>query len=645
MPAKPSVFISYRRSDSKTITGRITDRLVDAFGESYIFKDSLSIGPGDDFRGKIRDGVGQAIVVLVIIGPNWLTVTEKDSLSLRRLDNPEDWVRIEVETALERAANASVRLIPILVEGASIPSPTELPFALRELAFKAAVTVREDPDFHSDMGKLINFLNTQMPVVSTPPVIKEQSNNTQQKRLLEAAMPACSTLGADTQLKVKISLLDSIGLRGELPEVLPCGDIIQQGDVLSSQFEMRFHKDKGSGVIITSTLCVEVSADDFQVSLPRAPVNKICDMGQFELHVPPTDDSRTLNFHLKPKSVKKTGLSLVYIHIFQNGESIADTAVQTHIVNNLDEMPICGDWRLSTIPASHLFVSPKHQHLMQALPALGLIAVVAMIVLFSLILPSVNSQRDTNATSTALANETHTLISTQTPISTIDLTATVTLTNTLKPTATFTLSPTATQTLTPTIVPSETSTPTQVATRVIEDFEHGIANWVAMRTGNPNETAKSIAPSSEYGYEPGALYGTFDFGNTNEPNPRATYYTVFASPQNWSGYEELHVRVRYMSNVSGSSLKATIVIWTGSELCYFEDGNFQSVSMTNIELVFKLSEDLNKNCSHEARYDQPLAGANQSVSGLAIVFIPSSANNDFAGAVLIEKIWLIHRIP
>ncbi len=314
-------------------------------------------------------------------------------------------------------------------------------------------------------------------------LLEKQSNNAQPKRLLEAAMPACSTLGADTQLKVKISLLDSIGLKGELPEVLPCGDIIQQADVLSSRFEMRFQKDEGSGVILTSMLCVEVSADDFQVSLPRVQVNKICDTGQFELHVPPTDDSRTLNFQLKPKSVKKIGLSIVYVYIFQNGESIADIAVQTHIVNNLNEMPICGDWRLT---ASTLYVSreadtyfklgvdtitPTHdlnadqisklaasedqqvtpiesqtpdtgtvaeskinpssimpRHLMQVLTALGSIAVVAMIVLFSVILPSVNNQRDTNATSTALTNATNTLISKQTPISTIDLTATATLT-------------------------------------------------------------------------------------------------------------------------------------------------------------------------------------------------------------------------
>jgi hypothetical protein len=149
------IFISYRRTDSATIAGRIYDRLVDEFGEDNVFKDTYGITPGDDFRGVIREQVALCDVVLVIIGTIWLNITEADNPALRRLDNPADWVRIEVETALQRN---SARVIPVLVNGASMPREVDLPPVLDQLAFRNGISVREDPDFRPDMNRLIDAI-------------------------------------------------------------------------------------------------------------------------------------------------------------------------------------------------------------------------------------------------------------------------------------------------------------------------------------------------------------------------------------------------------------------------------------------------------------------------------------------------------
>ena len=94
--------------------------------EDRIFKDANSIRPGDDFVEKINAAVGACVVLLAVIGKRWLTVTGEDGR--RRLDDPGDFVRLEIETALTRR----VRVIPVLVDGAQMPRAAELPSSLGE---------------------------------------------------------------------------------------------------------------------------------------------------------------------------------------------------------------------------------------------------------------------------------------------------------------------------------------------------------------------------------------------------------------------------------------------------------------------------------------------------------------------------------
>lgn len=149
------IFISYRRADSQAITGRIYDRLVAAFGKANVFKDVDSIPPGSTFVEVLDKELGQCNVMLVVIGRQWVTIT--DETGNRRLDNPEDFVRLEVERGLSRE---DMLFIPVLVDGAGNPGPNDLPPSLRDLSERQSVTVRHDPDFHRDMDRLITLLGS-----------------------------------------------------------------------------------------------------------------------------------------------------------------------------------------------------------------------------------------------------------------------------------------------------------------------------------------------------------------------------------------------------------------------------------------------------------------------------------------------------
>lgn len=149
----PAVFISYRRSDSQTITERIHDRLGAQLGAGAVFKDIGSIPAGADFRQHIRTRLGSAKVMLVIVGPDWANAV--DEAGRRRLQDPQDLVRLEVAGALQRS---DMRVIPVLVLGARMPEPEDLPEDLRPLCFRNNLPVRNDPDFDGDVDRLLDAI-------------------------------------------------------------------------------------------------------------------------------------------------------------------------------------------------------------------------------------------------------------------------------------------------------------------------------------------------------------------------------------------------------------------------------------------------------------------------------------------------------
>jgi hypothetical protein len=149
----PRIFISYRRSDSQAITGRIYDRLIAAFGQGNIFKDVDRIPPGSTFAEVLEAELNKCNVLLVIIGRSWASI--QNEAGRKRLDDPEDFVRVEVEKGLHRN---DLLVVPVLVDDASIPHSNDLPDSLDQLVSLQVVKVRHDPDFHRDMNRLIDFL-------------------------------------------------------------------------------------------------------------------------------------------------------------------------------------------------------------------------------------------------------------------------------------------------------------------------------------------------------------------------------------------------------------------------------------------------------------------------------------------------------
>ncbi|MEM9768950.1 MAG: toll/interleukin-1 receptor domain-containing protein [Cyanobacteria bacterium P01_D01_bin.71] len=149
MPLPNSIFISYRRSDSNDIVGRIYDRLREHFGKAIVFKDVDSIPYGDDFRIHLVRTVGQCQVLVAVIGSTWFKTLQERLIG----KDQQDWVRTEIETALGK--EIAIPVIPLLVGGANMPNENDLPKGLKSLAHRNAIQVRPDPDFHMDLDRLI----------------------------------------------------------------------------------------------------------------------------------------------------------------------------------------------------------------------------------------------------------------------------------------------------------------------------------------------------------------------------------------------------------------------------------------------------------------------------------------------------------
>ena len=155
--AREAIFIGYRREDTADVAGRIYDALSARFGKGRIFKDVDNLRPGADFGDHIRAMLPRCRVGLILIGPNWIETA--DEQGYRRLDDPNDWVRIEIELALD---TPGLDVVPVLVNGARMPRADELPRSLHPLLRRHAAIIRRDPDFHDDVGRLATALRASV---------------------------------------------------------------------------------------------------------------------------------------------------------------------------------------------------------------------------------------------------------------------------------------------------------------------------------------------------------------------------------------------------------------------------------------------------------------------------------------------------
>jgi beta-lactam-binding protein with PASTA domain len=145
------IFISYRREESAGHAGRMYDRLREKFGKERVFMDVSAIEPGIDFGEAIDRAVGSCAVLLVVIGRRWLECS--DATGRRRLDDPKDFIRLEVGVALRR----SIRVIPVLVQDAAMPEESDLPDDLQALARRNAIEIN-DTHWDSDLAFLVETL-------------------------------------------------------------------------------------------------------------------------------------------------------------------------------------------------------------------------------------------------------------------------------------------------------------------------------------------------------------------------------------------------------------------------------------------------------------------------------------------------------
>jgi TIR domain len=149
------VFLCYRRDDSAGYTGRVQDRLVQEFRRDLLFMDVDAIPLGVNFATVLRNEVAKCEVLLAVMGPNWLNARNEDGT--RRLDDPHDFVRIEIGAALQR----NIPVIPILLDGAKVPKANQLPKDLEELSMRNGLDVRH-ASFHNDIDRLVRGLKVQL---------------------------------------------------------------------------------------------------------------------------------------------------------------------------------------------------------------------------------------------------------------------------------------------------------------------------------------------------------------------------------------------------------------------------------------------------------------------------------------------------
>jgi CHASE2 domain-containing sensor protein len=152
-PVAWTYFISYRRSQDSFAAAQIKQALEESLKRNAVFLDT-DLSPGADWPRRLRDAVGSCNVVLVLIGPGW--VTASDSSGGRRLDDPGDWVRLEVEAALERP---DIKIVPVLLDGASMPGHSELPNSLQSLVDREGFRLEGGRQFLSEIGRLLDTID------------------------------------------------------------------------------------------------------------------------------------------------------------------------------------------------------------------------------------------------------------------------------------------------------------------------------------------------------------------------------------------------------------------------------------------------------------------------------------------------------
>jgi len=202
---QPKIFISYRRADSRPYTGRIYDYLERQFGVDNVFYDVDTIRGGSVFPEVLSEKLAEADVVVVVIGTLWEDIREHDNPDLRRLENPDDFVRMEVQQSLAEPYTA---VIPTLVGGADMPQ--NLPDDIAELKLINAVRLEDDPLFRKSMQTLMDTIRTTADEIQQAKreATEQESAETHQQKLEKLKKNRITTDALLSHLLIKREALE-----------------------------------------------------------------------------------------------------------------------------------------------------------------------------------------------------------------------------------------------------------------------------------------------------------------------------------------------------------------------------------------------------------------------------------------------------
>ena len=180
-----TIFISYRRENTAGEARALFNDLVARLGENSVFMDVDNIALGRDFRSALQETTASCDLMLVLIGRNWADA--KDEGGRTRLENPADYVRLEIEAALRR----NIAVTPVLVQGAHMPAPEDLPAEIRDLAYRNGFELSHNR-WESDVGEMVRRLDLDGPEGGrqVKPVALEQSARAPSGSLDICAAPA-----------------------------------------------------------------------------------------------------------------------------------------------------------------------------------------------------------------------------------------------------------------------------------------------------------------------------------------------------------------------------------------------------------------------------------------------------------------------
>lgn len=195
MTEKVAMFISYRRDDSAGHVGRLHDALAARYGSQQIFVDIDHIGPGEDFVRALDDAVAKSMVMLVVIGKRWIV----DESGYSRLQNPNDFVRLEVVAALRR----DIMVIPVLVQGAAMPTARELPRDLHDLTTRNAIEL-SDLRWKEDTARLIADLDRIVKALYAPKKLDSKTPSAPRRKWVKWVVPAVLLVGAVGYVRSKM---------------------------------------------------------------------------------------------------------------------------------------------------------------------------------------------------------------------------------------------------------------------------------------------------------------------------------------------------------------------------------------------------------------------------------------------------------